>query len=215
MNIHGSQHMMRGGTPPNTARAALILLHGRGASAEDILSLGEEIAAGVPCVALLAPQAAGSTWYPQRFLAPLEQNEPHLGSALEVVGRIVHELGTAGLPPGKILIAGFSQGACLALEYAARHPQRYGGIAGLSGALIGPPGGPRQAAGSLEGTPVYIGCSDIDVHIPLGSVEESATWLAAHGADVTKTIFHGMGHTVNAEEIAEIQGILSAVEAGA
>ncbi len=215
MNIHEGQHVLRGGTPPHTARAALILLHGRGASAEDILSLGEEIAADVPCVALLAPQAAGGTWYPQRFLAPIAQNEPYLSSALGVIARVVRELEAAGLPARKILIAGFSQGACLALEYAARQPQRYGGVAGLSGSLIGPPGAARTLAGSLDGTPVYVGCSDIDVHIPLKSVEESATVLKALGADVTKSIFPGMGHTVNAEEIAAVQAMVSAVEAGA
>jgi predicted esterase len=113
-----------------------------------------------------------------------------------------------------VALIGFSQGACLCLEFAARHPRRYGGVAGLSGALIGPPGSPRAAGGSLAGTPVYLGCSDRDAHIPLSSVEESAGVLAKMGARVTKSIFAGMGHTVNAEELAAVQGIVSGLAAG-
>jgi predicted esterase len=196
------------------ARAALILIHGRGASAEDIYSLGEEVSAGVPGVALLAPQAAGNAWYPQRFLAPLAQNEPYLGSALGVVAALVDELARAGVAAERVALIGFSQGACLSLEFAARHPRRYGGVAGLSGALIGPPGGPRAPGGSLAGTPVYLGCSDRDAHIPLSSVEESAGVLSKMGARVTKSIFAGMGHTVNAEELEAVRGIVGGVAAG-
>lgn len=207
--------MLRGGTPLHTARAAVILLHGRGASAEDILSLGEQAIEDLPCVSLLAPQASGSVWYPLRFLAPLEENEPHLTSALGVVAGLVREVESVGLPSSKIVLAGFSQGACLALEYAARNPRAYGGVLGLSGALIGPPGAPRSTKGGMAGTDVYLGCSDRDPHIPLSSVEEAAAFFRGIGATVEKAIFPGMGHTVNAEELAEFQSFVSAAAATA
>jgi predicted esterase len=214
MNPHKGQAVLRGGALLAAARTALILIHGRGASAEDIYPLGEEVAAGVPGVALVAPQAAGNAWYPQRFLAPLAQNEPYLGSALGVVAGLVDEIARAGVAAERIVLVGFSQGACLSLEFAARNPRRYGGVAGLSGALIGPPGSPRAPVGSLDGTPVYLGCSDRDAHIPLASVEESAGILAKLGARVTKSISPGMGHTVNAEELAAVRGIVSGAAAG-
>jgi len=214
MNPHNGQAVLRGGTPLARARTALVLIHGRGASAEDIYSLGEEVAEGIPGVALLAPQAAGNAWYPQRFLAPLAQNEPYLGSALGVVAGLVDEIVRAGVAAERVVLIGFSQGACLCLEFAARHPRRYGGVAGLSGALIGPPGSPRTAGGSLAGTPVYLGCSDRDAHIPLASVEESAVVLEKFGARVVKSIFAGMGHTVNADELAAVRGIVSVLAEG-
>jgi len=190
------------------ARGALILIHGRGASADDIYSLGEEVSSGVPGIALLAPQAAGNEWYPQRFLAPIAQNEPYLTSALGVMAGLLAELGKAGIGPERVLFAGFSQGACLALEFVARNARRYGGVAGLSGALIGPPGIVRAVNGDLAGTPAYLGCSDRDFHIPLASVEESAEALRALGARVTKSIFPGMGHTVNAEELDAVRSLV-------
>jgi predicted esterase len=214
MKLHDGQHVIRGGTPAKDARAALILVHGRGATAEDIYSLGEEVVAGLQGVALLAPQAAANTWYPQRFLSPLEQNEPFLSSALGVIGRLVAGLGQDGLKPENIVLIGFSQGACLSLEFAARNPRRYGGVVGLSGALIGPPGTPRDIKGSLAGTPAYFGCSDRDAHIPLSSVEESAEIMARMGAAVTKAIFPGMGHTVNLEEISVVKGLVRELAEG-
>ncbi|HZZ17889.1 MAG TPA: dienelactone hydrolase family protein [Opitutaceae bacterium] len=214
MKLHDAQHVIRGGTKPGDARAAMILIHGRGATAEDIFSLGEEVVGGLSGVALLAPQASGNTWYPQRFLAPLEQNEPFLSSALDVIGHLVASLGQDGLKPENIVLIGFSQGACLSLEFAARNPCRYGGVVGLSGALIGQPGSARDIRGSLEGTPTYLGCSDRDAHIPLASVEESAEILARMGAAVTKAIFPGMGHTVNSEELSVAQGIIRDLAAG-
>jgi len=215
MSLHKGQTVLKGGAPLERARAALILIHGRGASAEDIYSLGEEVSEGVPGVALLAPQAAGNAWYPQRFLAPLSQNEPYLGSALGVVAGLVDEIARSGVAAERVALIGFSQGACLCLEFAARNPRRYGGVAGLSGALIGPPGLPRATGGgSLAGTPVYLGCSDRDAHIPLSSVEESAGILTKMGARVTKSIFEGMGHTVNAEELAAVRGIVGGLAAG-
>lgn len=215
MQLHEGQRVLRGGAPIANAQAVLVLLHGRGASAEDIYSLGEEVSAGAPGVAFLAPQAAGNTWYPQRFLAPLSQNEPYLTSALGVVGGLVGEASKNQVPFGNILLIGFSQGACLALEFASRHARRYGGVAGLSGALIGPPGGARNLKGSLAGTPVYLGCSDRDPHIPLASVEESAEIFRTLGARVAKSIFPGMGHTVNAEELEAVKSLVRDAASGA
>jgi predicted esterase len=208
MHLHEGQPVLRGGAPLAGARTALILIHGRGASAEDIYGLGEEVSAGLPGVALLAPQAADSAWYPERFLAPLARNEPYLTSALSIVAALIAEVAKAGVPFERIALAGFSQGACLSLEFAARHARRYGAVVGLSGALIGPPGAPRDLKGSLAGTPVYLGCSDRDAHIPLASVEEGAAILAKLGASVTKSIFPGMGHTVNAEEMGVVQRLM-------
>jgi len=192
----------------------LLLLHGRGASAEDIYSLGDAAAAGNPDVAIAAPQAAGGTWYPQRFLSPVARNEPYLSSALGVIANLVAEASENRIRFDRIVIAGFSQGACLALEFACRHPRRYGGIVGLSGALIGPPGGTRSMAGSLDGAPVYLGCDENDAHIPLASVEESASIFTKLGAQVTKTIFTGLGHTVNAEELGVLKGLVEKAAAG-
>lgn len=214
MNLHEGQPVLRGGTPITNARAAMILLHGRGAAAEDIYQLGEEVAADLSGVALLAPQAAGHAWYPQRFLAPLAQNEPYLSSALGVVGRLIVELNQAGLGTANIVLAGFSQGACLSLEFAARHAQRYGAVVGLSGAVIGPPGSARDLEGSLAGTPVYLGCSDRDAHIPVGSVEETAGVMERLGGKVTKHIFPGMGHTVNATEVLAVRDLMRSLAEG-
>jgi predicted esterase len=159
-------------------------------------------------VAYLAPQAAGNTWYPYSFLAPLEHNEPGLSSGLAVLADRLAQLGDAGIPPERTLILGFSQGACLAVEFAARHARRYGGVIGLSGGLIGPDGTPRDYAGSLDGTPVFLGCSDIDPHIPLARVEHSADVLALLGADVTTRLYPGMGHTINQDEIAFVRDLV-------
>jgi predicted esterase len=214
MTLHEGQPVLRGGTAITNARAAMILIHGRGATAEDIYALGEEVAADLSGVALLAPQAAGNAWYPQRFLAPLAQNEPYLTSALGVMGRLIAELNQAGLGTANIALVGFSQGACLSLEFAARHAQRYGAVVGLSGAVIGPPGHPRDLEGSLAGTPVYLGCSDRDGHIPVGSVEETAGVMERLGGKVAKNIFPGMGHTINAEEVAAVRDLMRALSEG-
>jgi predicted esterase len=214
VNLHKGQQVLRGGAPLATARAALLLIHGRGATAVDIYSLGEDVSMGIPGVALLAPQAAGNAWYPERFFVPLAQNEPYLGSALGVVASLVGEITVGGVAFERTVLIGFSQGACLALESAARHPRRYGGVIGLSGALIGPPGTPRSPGGSMSGTPVYLGCGDRDAHIPLSSIEESAGIFEGLGARVTKSIFAGMGHTVNAEELTVVRGLIRGLAAG-
>jgi phospholipase/carboxylesterase len=194
------------GVPLQQASAAMILVHGRGATAPSILTLTAELDG--PGFAYLAPQAPGQTWYPYSFLAPIEQNQPELDRALATMDSVVRMVEEAGLPAGRLILLGFSQGACLATEYAARHARRYGGLAGLSGGLIGPPGTPRAYEGDLAGTPVFLGCSDIDPHIPLWRVEETDTVLRQLGGEVTTQIYPGMGHTVNQDEIDHVQHLM-------
>jgi phospholipase/carboxylesterase len=186
----------------------MILVHGRGASTADILTIADEVM--FPGVAYLAPQAAGSTWYPNPFTAPLETNEPYLSSALEVLSSLLSRVETT-VPAEKVVLLGFSQGACLALEFAARHARKYGGVVGLSGGLIGPDGTPRDYPGDFGRTPVFLGCSDVDPHIPKERVIEAAEVFKLMGADVTMRLYPGMGHTVNADEIEAVRKIVRAI----
>jgi predicted esterase len=204
---HRNQTVLTFGPPLSKARVAMIMVHGRGASAEDMLGLAAEL--GAADVAVLAPQAAGRTWYPYSFLAPMPDNEPGLTSALSVLARLVESLVVQQIPYERIALLGFSQGACLSLEFAARHPQRYKAVVGLSGGLIGPPGTPRDYAGSLGGAPVFLGCSDIDAHIPLTRVQESADVFRRMGAAVDEHIYRGMGHTVNQDELEAVRNLLA------
>jgi phospholipase/carboxylesterase len=196
MHLHDATNTLRLGLPLAKARGAVILVHGRGSSAEDITGL---IRAFDPAVAkdlaYLAPEAANNSWYPQRFLVSPAHNEPWLSSALATIDTLVNEALAAGIPSERIALVGFSQGACLSLEYASRHPRRYAFVAGLSGALIGPTDTARDCV-DLQQTPVLLGCADHDAHIPLEHVEHSATALAAFNADVTKQIYPGSAHTV-------------------
>jgi phospholipase/carboxylesterase len=201
--------IVRAGAPIGAARAAVVLVHGRGASAEGMLGLADALAARD--VAYVAPQAPGHSWYPYSFLAPIAQNEPYLTNALNTISGVVGELGAQGVADERIVLLGFSQGACLALEYAARNARCFGGIAGFSGGLIGPEGTPRDYSGSLAGTPVFLGCSDIDSHIPLARVHESAEVLRKLGGQVTEQIYPGMGHTIIQDEIVHAQKILAAI----
>jgi predicted esterase len=203
---HANQPVLRRGPAPADARLTAIVVHGRGASADDILSLADELK--VPDVAWLAPQAAGSTWYPYSFLAPIAQNEPGITSGLNTIGTIINTLEREGIPLQRIALLGFSQGACLSLEFAARHAQRYAAVVGLSGGLIGPPGTPRSYGGSMDGTPVFLGCSDIDPHIPLARVGESAEVFRRLGAIVDERIYPGMGHLVNRDELDAVSALL-------
>jgi predicted esterase len=209
---HGGQRVRTAGEPLETAQAALIMVHGRGATAEDILSLTEELDG--PRFAYLAPQAAGHQWYPNSFLAPIASNEPGLSSGLAVLAALLEQIAAAGIPPERTLLLGFSQGACLTLEFVARHARRYGGVAGLSGGLIGPDGTPRDYAGSLAGTPVFLGCSDMDFHIPKERVEESAVVLRRLGGLVTARLYPQMGHTINMDEIGAVQEQMAALARG-
>jgi len=197
------------GAPLSQARAAAVLLHGRGGSAEDMLGLAQEF--GQPDIAYLAAEAPGHTWYPYSFLAPLAQNEPHLSNALATVGATLDRLTREGFPAERVALIGFSQGGCLGLEYVARNAKRYGAVAGLSAGLIGPRGTPRNYAGALGGTPVFLGCSDVDAHIPLGRVHESREVFEKLGGEVTERIYPGMGHTVNEDEVAHITKLLASL----
>jgi predicted esterase len=186
----------------------MVMVHGRGAIAEDILELSGVLWREGMLYA--APRAAGQTWYPNRFLAPLESNEPWLSSALAAIDDLVGQIGRAGVPADRIVLLGFSQGACLAMEYAVRHPRRYGGIVGLSGGLIGPPGTAwGVGGGTLEETPAFLGCSDADMHIPAERVVESADVLRRMGASVEAVLYPGMGHTVSPDEIARVRVLLA------
>jgi len=162
----------------------------------------------------VAPQAAGHTWDPYSFLAPTPHNQPGLSSGLRRVNTVIDDLIADGVPAAQIVLLGFSQGACLALEAAARRGERLGGIIAFSGGLIGPPGTPRDYDGNLDGTPVFLGCSDVDAHIPLERVHESAEVFERLGAEVTKRIYPGMGHTINADEIAFARGLLARLGTG-
>jgi predicted esterase len=204
---HGDQRVLLAGAPLDQASGAIIAVHGRGASAEDIIALAEEVVP--PGVAILAPQAAGNTWYPYRFLEPIAHNEPYLSSALRRIHDLIQNLNERGIPTDQIALLGFSQGACLALESAARNAQRYAGIIGFSGGLIGPPGTSFDYDGSLAGTPVFIGSSDVDAHIPKERVAESAEALQRLGAAVDARLYPGMGHTVNRDEIEAGRDMLS------
>jgi predicted esterase len=213
--------LARTGAAPDTAHAAVILVHGRGATAESILSLVTEMfsddvgmAGNSQEIAFVAPQAPGNTWYPYPFLAPIAQNEPYLSNALQTLADLFAELEKAGLPSERVALAGFSQGACLSLEFAARHARRYGGLAGLSGGLIGPPGTPRDYPGDLAGTPAFLGCSDVDPHIPEARVLETAQVLERMGAQVTTRIYPGMGHTVNEDELNFLRKMIERLMTG-
>jgi predicted esterase len=196
---HAGQPILTNGPAPENADATLILLHGRGGDAESILPLYREI--GLPNVAALAPQAAGNSWYPQSFLAPLEANQPYLDSALRRVESIVSDLLKRGVASERIAILGFSQGACLTCEFIARRPRHYGAAMALTGGLIGPPGTPRNYAGSLDGTPVFLGTSDPDPHVPFARVQETADVLSRMTAQVDLRRYPGMAHTINEEEL--------------
>ena len=203
---HAGQPVLTLGPTPANARLTMIVVHGRGASAEDILSLARELEP--KDIAYLAPQAAGHTWYPSSFLAPMPQNEPGLSSALGVIAGLVDAVKKDGVESRRIGLLGFSQGACLTLEYAARHATRYAGVFGLSGGLIGPPGTPRHYAGSFDDTPLFLGCSDVDPHIPLERVQESAAIFRRMHAAVDERIYPRMGHTVTSDEIDAINAVL-------
>src|SRR5437870_8037751 len=208
MAVAHGQRVLQAGDPLAAARAAMILLHGRGATAEDIMTIASEVQQ--PGWAYLAPQAAGNTWYPNPFTAPLESNEPYLGAALDTVSRLVGRV-EARVPAQRIMLLGFSQGACLTLEWAARNARRYGAIAGLSGGLIGPEGTPRDYPGDFDATPVFLGCSDVDPYIQKDRVVEAAEVFKRMGADLMVRLYPGMGHMVGPEEIAIVRGLVELI----
>lgn len=206
---HNGASLRAAGTPIAEARGALVLIHGRGADAEGMLDLARHFRA--ERFAALAPQANGHTWYPFPFLAPIAQNQPHLDSALAVLEVITTRLAADGIPRERQVLIGFSQGACLALEFAARSDRRWGGVVGLSGGVIGPPGTTWDRPKGVAGTPVFLGCSDVDPHIPVARVHETAELFTSLGAVVDERIYPGMPHTINDDEVAAVAALLAGV----
>jgi len=210
--LHRIESTLAAGASPKDAKAAVILIHGRGATPESMLPLAE--AFGRTDIFYLAPRATQNTWYPNSFLAPIEMNGPWLSSALSLIGALVDRLATDGFSSDRVGIVGFSQGACLTSEFIARNARRYGMAGVLTGGLIGPPGTPRDYSGSLEGTPVFLGSSDIDPHVPLERVKETTAVLTKLGADVDERIYPRMGHTVNDDEVKAVSTLLEEMVAG-
>ncbi len=208
MAVTHGQRVLEAGEPLAVARAAMILLHGRGATAEDIMTLAAEVER--PGWAYLAPQAAGNAWYPNPFTAPLESNEPYLSAALDMVSKLVERV-EARVPAHRITLLGFSQGACLTLEWAARNARRFGAVVGFSGGLIGPDGTARDYPGNFDRTPIFLGCSDIDPHIPMHRVVETGEVLKGMGANVTVRFYPGMPHTVSVEEVDQLRDLMDAI----
>jgi phospholipase/carboxylesterase len=210
MTVHSTTGAVSAGAPVETARVAMILVHGRNAGPANILTVFDRLQR--PQVAAIAPAATDGTWYPYSFLSPRERNEPGITSALGVLEALVMDLGLRGIGAERVILLGFSQGACLTAEFALRHPRRYGGVMVLSGGLIGPPGTRwDDAPGTLDGTPVFLGCSDVDAHIPAARVLESDPVFRARGATVTCRLYEGMGHVVNDDEILFVQGAIDAL----
>ncbi len=208
--MHKRQLITAGKKLEDTSKA-LILIHGRGASAEDILGLADHFE--VNDLTLIAPQATNHTWYPYSFLAPPSENEPWLSSALSLLKDIVKEMNAKGIISENIYFAGFSQGACLTLEFITRHATKYGGVAAFTGGLIGDKIYPENYAGDFSGTPVFIGTSDPDPHVPVERVNESAEILEKMNALVTKKIYKNMGHTINPDEINTVNKMFFTKEA--
>jgi len=220
---HGEQPIVTAGTAVADADAALVFVHGRGATARSVLQLGNQLV-GDGEVALLAPQAAANTWYPNSFLSPVAENEPGRSSGLRAVGRALAQTSNAGIDAEHVLIGGFSQGACLASEFVARNPRRYGGVAAFSGGLIGETitvddyvdeavaadaADPDDPTDALAGTPAFLGCSDVDPHIPEERVHETAEVLETLGADVDERIYEGMGHGINEDEVEAVSAMVA------
>lgn len=204
---HQGQPVAEHSASLSRAKAAMIMIHGRGATAQSMFPLADEFAQ--PDFYYAAPQAENHTWYPFSFLAPKEKNQPGINSGLRVIYDVIQSITESGIPKEKIILLGFSQGACLISEYAARHPQKLGGIAGLSGGLIGPEVQEANYEGSMDETPVFLGCSNVDPHIPKERVDETEQVFQKLEADVTKQIYKGMGHTVNEDEIKQVRGMMA------
>ncbi|WP_254762661.1 alpha/beta hydrolase [Natrinema marinum] len=203
---HQGQQLVTGGTDLEDAEAALVLTHGRGATARGMIQMADEFHR--EGVAFLAPQAARQTWYPNSFLAPVERNEPGRSSGLRAITDAIERANAAGIPAERVILVGFSQGGCLASEYIARNPRRYGGLAALSGGLIGEELD-DEYPGDLEATPVFLGCSDVDPHIPEERVHDTAAVFESMHADVTKRLYEGMGHGINEDELEFVSGMVA------
>ncbi len=211
MEPHGHEPLVSQGAPLGTA-PVLVMVHGRGAAPPNILELVPRL--GRDGWTYLAPTAAGRTWYPFSFMAERAQNEPGISSGLAVLDQILTTIRSAGVPSERIVLLGFSQGACLTAEFAARHPQRYGGVLVFSGGLIGPAGTLDGYEGDFKGTPVFLGCGDVDAHVPRTRVEESAAIFTAMGAATTCRIYPRVGHLISDDEIAFGRDVMANVERG-
>jgi predicted esterase len=211
MNSPADRGILLVGPGLESSRAAMIMVHGRNAGPENILSLAGELRH--PEFSYLAPAAPGGTWYPRSFMAEIADNEPALSDALASIDGVVRLIAEKGIPRERIILLGFSQGACLSAEYTVRRPARYGGVMALSGGLIGPPGTRWEHPGDFGGTPVLLGCSDVDPHIPRSRVAESAVVFGRMGAEVTERIYPGMGHQVNEDELEFVRAIMTTVAA--
>lgn len=206
-DVHRDQPVLLGGTAPADAAGALVLLHGRGGSAQDMLALARQL--DRPRLAWYVPEAAGRAWYPYSMLEKVGRNQSHLNSALRLLKAVLGRVAAAGIPSERVALAGFSQGACLTLEFAVRNPRRYGAIVGLSGGFMGPEGTPREYPGSFDGTPVFLGSGDVDPNVPKRRVDETAAVLERMGAAVTRRLYPGLGHTIAPEEIEVTRGMLA------
>jgi predicted esterase len=209
MKPHAGEPLGSAGVPLGQGAAVVIMVHGRNAAPSNILDLVPRFER--PDFTYLAPAAAGRTWYPLSFMAERAQNEPGISSGLWVLERLVAEVVARGIPKTRILLLGFSQGACLTAEFAVEHADRYGGVILYSGGVIGAPGTTWEYPGSFAGTPVFLGCSDVDAHVPKTRVDESAALFTRMGATVTERIYPGMGHLVNDDEIAFTRALMNAV----
>jgi predicted esterase len=210
MEPHGSQPTLRAGQNLDSAGAVAILVHGRGADPHDMIGLAQAFRR--PGIAYMAPAAAGNTWYPFSFLSPREKNQPGIDSGLSVIDGLVRQALDHGIPEHKIVIGGFSQGACLASEFCVRLPRKYGALLAFSGGLIGPPGSAWDDVNAdLSSMEVFLGCSDVDPHIPKERVIETEQVYARLGASVVRKLYPGMGHTINEDELREAQRVLDLV----
>lgn len=207
--LHSGQPIAAAGVPLGEGDAVMIMVHGRNAGPRNILDLVPRLEH--PSWTYLAPAAANHTWYPHSFMAPIEQNEPWLSSALDALQQLVAGVTTRGIRADHIVLLGFSQGACLTAEFCASHPDRYGGVIIFSGGLVGPPGTTWSGEGRFDGTPVFLGCSDLDPHVPKARVDESAAVFTRMGADVTQRIYPGMGHLVNDDEIEVAREVMDRI----
>jgi predicted esterase len=205
--IIAKHSLRRAGAPPSRARGVVLLIHGRGATAESMLPLADAVA--MPDLCYVAPQAEGHTWYPQSFMAPTAANEPYLSRALARIATIIADILGTGIDAAKLAVIGFSQGACLTSETVLRNPRAYGFAGILSGGAIGPPGTPRDDQGSLAGARVFLGCSDHDAHIPLARVKETTAVFSRMGAAVTERIYPGSAHGINDDEITFLRAGLA------
>ena len=206
-DLHLFENTVYAGPELSLAKRAMIFVHGRGDSSDKMVNLANEVVQD-PDMALIFPKATNNTWYPKSFMAPTQENEPWLTSALENMAKVVAHIKSGGIQEKNIFILGFSQGACLALEYAARNATRYAGVMVLSGGLIGSDIDKSSYKGDFGGTEIFIGCSDVDFHIPVERLHASAAVLLEMGATVEKRIYPGMDHVINEDELEKIRSMI-------